>query len=288
MTNLSSHRSTKKKKDILNSTKSNTHRCRSIEFTLKNWYGVKVGFLRENAGCQLGEKNHSLYMNADNAVCMVRVFTGDGGGRRGGAIFWCEKRWPASWGSRWWRWSGRWTWTGLSGWSGGRPPEWAGRRRADRWGGTGRRAGRPSSGRSLCRDYHLASWNTSKTDQWIFTKSSFSISVTLLRRTPQLVKNTCARTKRNKRGIWNQPFGLTHNRMGWSEVMTFPWMWRLHFMGWPEVGGGGCGGGERERLKTSRRRRSRGGGLTAKYRSLKDAHRLSCCFHFPRMWHDAD
>lgn len=25
----------------------------------------------------------------------------------------------------------------------------------------------------------------------------------------------------------------THKRMGWSEVMTFPWMWMLHFMGWP-------------------------------------------------------
>lgn len=32
--------------------------------------------------CRLStwKKNHSLYMNADNAVCMVRVFTGDGVG----------------------------------------------------------------------------------------------------------------------------------------------------------------------------------------------------------------
>lgn len=39
--------------------------------------------------------------------------------------------------------------------------------------------------------------------------------------------------------IWNErtkPFSLTYNRMGWSEVMTFPWIWRLHFIGWP-----GCG-----------------------------------------------
>lgn len=33
-----------------------------------------------------------------------------------------------------------------------------------------------------------------------------------------------------------KPCRLTYNRMGWSEVMTFPWIWRLHFMGWP-VGG---------------------------------------------------
>ena len=26
----------------------------------------------------------------------------------------------------------------------------------------------------------------------------------------------------------------TYSRMGWSEVITFPFMWRLHFIGCPE------------------------------------------------------
>lgn len=54
--------------------KSNTHRSRSMKFTLKN-QTCKSRLLTPE--CRLSTwKKHSLYMNADNAVCMVGMFTG--------------------------------------------------------------------------------------------------------------------------------------------------------------------------------------------------------------------
>lgn len=42
----------------------------------------------------------------------------------------------------------------------------------------------------------------------------------------------------------------THSRMGWSEVITFPFMWRLHFIGCPEKPEKGKGSAMRPQLLT--------------------------------------